>query len=57
MLIAAFIFLPVVIVLVVSRILGGLLLSSGSRARLATFAAICLVIYVVLLVLIARVHE
>lgn len=57
MLITAFIFLPVIIVLVVSRLLGHLLLRDGSRAKLAVFAFICVAIYVVLLALIAQVHE
>jgi len=57
MLITAFIFLPVIIVLVVSRLLGSLLLKEGNRIKIAAFFAICVAIYVVLLVLIAQVHE
>ncbi len=57
MLVTAFIFLPVIIVLVVSRILGDLLLKDGSRAGLTIFGVICVAIYAILLVLVAQVHE
>lgn len=57
MLLTAFIFLPVIIVLVVSRVLGDLLLKDGSRGKLITFGVICVAIYAILLVLIAQVHE
>lgn len=57
MLVTAFIFLPIIIVLVVSRILGDLLLKDGNRAKITIFGLICVAIYAVLLVLVAQVHE
>lgn len=52
----SFIFLPVLIVLVMSRVLGDRLLKNATRASLFVFAGICLLIYAVLLVLIAQVN-
>lgn len=57
MLIAAFVFLPVVIVLVMSRILGGLLLSEGDRSKIAAFFVVCVAIYAGLMILIAQVDN
>lgn len=57
MLITAFIFLPVIIVLVMSRILGDLLLKDGNRTKITVFGLICVAIYAVLLVMVAQVHE
>lgn len=51
----SFVFLPVVIVLVMSRIFGDSLLKRGTRASLITFGAICLLTYAILLYLIAQV--
>jgi len=52
----AFVFLPVVIVLVMSRIFHKSLLMDGSRGKLILFFILCVLVYVVLLVLIAQVN-
>lgn len=57
MLVTAFIFLPVIIVLVMSRILGDLLLKGGERTKIITFGLICTITYAILLVLVAQVRE
>ena len=51
----SFVFLPVVIVLVMSRIFSDSLLKRGTRASLLTFGGICLFTYAILLYLIAQV--
>lgn len=51
----SFVFLPIVIVLVMSRIFRKSLLETGERSKLIIFAAICILTYGVLLYLIAQV--
>lgn len=54
MLLAAMLFLPVLIFLAMNRILGKQLLKEGKKEKIIIFAVLCFSIYVLLLVLIAK---
>jgi hypothetical protein len=54
---AAVVFLPVVIILVMSRIFGDLLLKDGERNKIIIFSVLCVLLYAVLIYLVAQVHN